>query len=375
MRPRVDFWKSVFTEMGRNDIALIAKDVPSIVFRRFEAPGLSDPPTDAERRARRAVVERERNALTATLQRLEKTRAPQDEEERKLLEKLDQLRASPDRPPGRPLTAIAAQNGIRERLLEGLVRFEPFAERMRDIFRQKPLAEELTIIPLFESYFNLSAVSSKQATGPWQFLHGFASKFRLRMDHVLDERRDPIRSSEAAATAFVDALKAWEKILGDPKAALPFAIVEHNVGRPILRAAQQGKRLSDIEQFVTSYRSKLVDYAAPNYYPEFLAMNEVYRDRHLHFPELTGVTFEKLTHRELPRSVELRTVVKVTGLPEEEIRRLNPALQKRSAVFPKGALLHLPEEKMPHVESWLTSEAERERLLKEKQRRSAPTKR
>lgn len=368
IRPRVDFWKSVFTEMGRNQIALVAKDYPHIVFRTFEAPALSDPPTNAQRDVRRQAVEAQRGDLQGTLLRLEKTRQPLSESERELLVKLDEVRAMPGRPADRPVTALAAQNGIRELLVQGLQRFEPYADRMRGIFRDRGLPEELTVIPLFESYFNLSAVSSKAAVGPWQFLQQLAGGFRLRMDSQVDERRDPIRSTEAAAAAFVSARDAWQKIIG-PELALPFAVVEHNVGRPLLLSAQRARKFTGIEEFVNSFRSKKIDYAAPNYYPEFVAMVEVYRDRHAHFPELANAPVAELSHRKLDRSLELRTVSQLTGLSTDAIRELNPALRAKVSVFPKGAVLHLPTASIDEVDRWLSAEAERAALLARKRER------
>lgn len=60
------------------------------------------------------------------------------------------------------------------------------------------LPPELYYLAMIESGFKLTAVSSAGAVGPWQFIRGTARRYGLTVDYWLDERRDIVRSTEAA---------------------------------------------------------------------------------------------------------------------------------------------------------------------------------
>ena len=74
---------------------------------------------------------------------------------------------------------------------------------------QLPL--ELKYLPIIESALNPKAVSRAGATGLWQFMIGTGKQYGLEVNSLVDERRDPVKSSYAAARY----LKALYKIFGD----------------------------------------------------------------------------------------------------------------------------------------------------------------
>ena len=69
---------------------------------------------------------------------------------------------------------------------------------MERIFREEGLPVELTRLPLIESCFNLQAYSKAGAAGIWQFMPATGRLF-MRVDDLVDERRDPIAATRAAA--------------------------------------------------------------------------------------------------------------------------------------------------------------------------------
>ncbi len=60
------------------------------------------------------------------------------------------------------------------------------------------IPKELVSVAMAESYFTLNAKSHKRATGLWQFMPKTAKRFGLRIDDYVDERKDPVKSTEAA---------------------------------------------------------------------------------------------------------------------------------------------------------------------------------
>ena len=74
-----------------------------------------------------------------------------------------------------------------------------YGPMMRQRLRAKGLPENLTYLALAESWFDPHAYSRAAAVGMWQFMSGTARGMGLRVDWWVDERRDPVRSTEAAA--------------------------------------------------------------------------------------------------------------------------------------------------------------------------------
>jgi membrane-bound lytic murein transglycosylase D len=85
---------------------------------------------------------------------------------------------------------------IFEVALQRQTRYGPM---IRERLRRTGLPEDLTYLALVESWFNPHAYSRAAAVGIWQFMAGTARGMGLRVDWWVDERRDPVRSTEAAA--------------------------------------------------------------------------------------------------------------------------------------------------------------------------------
>ena len=63
---------------------------------------------------------------------------------------------------------------------------------------------ELKYLPIIESALNPQAVSRVGATGLWQFMHGTAKVYGLNINSLIDERKDPLKASDAAARYLKD---------------------------------------------------------------------------------------------------------------------------------------------------------------------------
>ena len=82
--------------------------------------------------------------------------------------------------------------------MEGVIRSGGYMAEMKHIFRSHNLPEDLAYLPHVESSFNTSAYSKFGAAGIWQFTRSTGKNY-LNIDYVIDERRDPILSTKAAA--------------------------------------------------------------------------------------------------------------------------------------------------------------------------------
>jgi len=91
------------------------------------------------------------------------------------------------------------QNKGRRVFTKWLERAEYNVSPMQKILREEGLPEELVYIAMVESGFNPKAYSYAHAAGPWQFIRSTGRIFRLKIDWWYDERRDPVKSTYAAA--------------------------------------------------------------------------------------------------------------------------------------------------------------------------------
>lgn len=238
---------------------------------------------------------------------------------------------------------------IRDRFEQWLARFaryKPLADR---IFSEFELPSDLVFLSLVESGFNPHAYSRARATGPWQFMKSTAKLYGLRVDQYVDERRDPIKSTVAAARYLRD--------LYDLFGAWPLAMAAYNAGEgKVLRALQKAQA----DSFWGIAQTRHLRRETRDYVPRFMAAALIAKN-----PDLYGFSQEQPVLHEFEevvvrRSVHLRAVANATGISFYELRQLNPEL-RRDVTPPDDAEYHLKipvatktvvEEALERIPSW-----------------------
>lgn len=219
--------------------------------------------------------------------------------------------------------------GIHDRFEQWLFRLSRYRPLVDKIFSEFHLPSDLVYLSLVESGFNPYAYSRAKATGPWQFMQATAKAYGLRVDNYVDERRDPIKSTVAAARYLRD--------LYDLFGAWPLAMAAYNAGEgKVMRALHtaQAESFSEISQ------TRLIRRETKEYVPRFMAATIIARN-----PDRYGFSQEAAEPHQfdeaiISRTVHFRAISNATGIPYEELRLLNPEL-RRDATPPGNETYHL----------------------------------
>src|SRR4029079_19788978 len=156
---------------------------------------------------------------------------------------------------------------IHDRFEQWLLRLSRYRPLVDTIFTEFHLPSDLVYLSLVESGFNPHAYSRAKATGPWQFMKGTAKGYGLRVDHYVDERRDPIKSTVAAARY----LRDLYDLFGD----WPLAMAAYNAGEDrVIRALQKAR----VESFAEISKTRLIRRETKEYVPRFMAATIISRN-------------------------------------------------------------------------------------------------
>ncbi len=234
------------------------------------------------------------------------------------------------------------QTVIPDRFQEWLDRFQKYKPVVEQIFAELGLPQELVYLSVIESGFNPRAYSRARAAGPWQFMKGTGSTYGLRVNWYLDERRDPIKSSVAAAQHLRD--------LYDRFGSWPLALAAYNAGTgKISRAIKK----SGTRDYWKIRRTRYIRRETREYVPKFMAATIIATNPTL-FGFRIGTTDDVHEYDEvlLKDTIHLRTVAKKAGVAFEDLRHLNPEL-RRSITPPQkeGYFLKVPVGMGYHVEN------------------------
>lgn len=197
-----------------------------------------------------------------------------------------------------------------------LARSQAYEQMMKRIFREKNLPEDLFYLALIESGYNPTALSRAKASGIWQFISQTAKRFGLRVDKWVDERRDPEKSTLAAAE--------YLKTLHEMFHCWDLATAGYNAGEgKVLGAMKKVKS----EDFWELSKSRYLKKETKEYVPMFLAAMTIAKE-----PQKYGfanidyhppLLYEKVA---VPPATSLALVAKAAETDLAEIRALNPAL-------------------------------------------------
>ncbi len=205
-----------------------------------------------------------------------------------------------------------------------------------EVLDRHGLPLELKYLPVIESALNPIAVSRVGATGLWQFMLRTGKGYGLEVNSLIDERRDPYKSTEAA----VKYLKDLYTIYGDWNLVIAaYNCGPGNVNKAIARSG--GSK----DYWEIYYR---LPRETRGYVPAFIAANYImnhYADHNI-CPAHSGGTNVALDTIHVNEQVHFEQIAGVLDIPISEIKRLNPQFKKDKIPGDKMYALVLPTERM-----------------------------
>lgn len=329
---RVEFWSKIFTRYAAHDVVVHDTKYLDKIYTVLDLEGASDKEKSAATTAEKARIQ-------ALLLRVGEQASDPDKlrgSERTIYELFkdvdepDKFKAAAKR--------VRAQVGLRERFVEGIRVSRRHLPDMERIFRNAGLPIELTRLPLIESCFDLTAYSWRGAAGIWQFMPQTGRLHGLLVHRLVDERRDPLRATAAAAkylAAAYEQLGNW-----------PLAITAYNHGVKGIARGVETVGSTDVADLVEHYDGPAFGFAGQNFYAEFLAALDVDREPEQHFGPLVYEEPVGSEEVSLPYAMRIESAAKGAGVSRMTLAQYNPALAsgviRGSSSIPRGYRLRLP---------------------------------
>jgi membrane-bound lytic murein transglycosylase D len=343
LAPQVRFWRAVFAEYSSHQVVLHDALHLDKVYKVLDLRPRGDGEDGAGQvsRLERIDADLELERVRATLLRLHAL-GPHPEgltDDERAVYDLFQDDPAPDRfLAAADSKRLRSQRGLRERFGEGIRMSRRYLPEMERIFREHGVPVELTRVPLIESCFNLHAYSKVGAAGIWQFMPATGRLF-MRVDNLVDERRDPIAATRAAAR-FLDQMH-------DHLDTWPLTITAYNHGPEGMARAVRETGSTDIATIVHEYRGRAFGFASRNFYAEFLAALDIESDYREHFGDLPLDSPLRAREHRLERAVGIQTAARLAHTNADELASLNPALCRLITdgrrPIPAGYRLRVPE--------------------------------
>jgi len=209
-------------------------------------------------------------------------------------------------------------NRNRKTFARWLARSSRYLPMIKEEFARVGLPLDLAYLPMIESGFNTTAISGASAVGTWQFMRATGMSYGLTVNKYVDERRDPVKSTKAAAAYLSKLYKDFD--------SWHLAVAAYNAGEGRIRRAM---KQSEKDDFWEIAKSQYIHSETKLYVPQLIAAIMIAKD-----PGKYGfydIEYENPLEYEtvhVPRGTPLKAVAVACNLPDEKIIALNRHLSK-----------------------------------------------
>jgi len=242
------------------------------------------------------------------------------------------------------LRASYLSSGGKKWLQAVMERSLPYMAYVEEKIEEYNLPKELVFLPIIESEYSPNAVSRSGATGIWQFMRNSISGYGLSISEWTDDRKDFMKSTDAALKKLNDNYKDLNDWL--------LAIAAYNAGLGAVSRAVKSSS-GELIDFWHLYDSKKLSMEPLSYVPKFLAIASILR-----YPELHGLPSEwgeKSSWETLAtsRQVDLNVLSERTGISLDILKKGNAELNYRITPPILNHLIKVPSDKAEIVKAVL----------------------
>lgn len=229
-----------------------------------------------------------------------------------------------------------------ERFRRFLERGEKYRGMITAVLKEQGVPTEIYYLAMIESGFATAAKSRAKAVGIWQFMKGTGKRYGLRIDSYVDERRDPMRATVAAALYLKDLHNVFQNWY--------LAMAAYNAGEGRIVSAIMRAKTRDFWEIA---RQRALPQETMHYIPKFLAATTVGHNlRKYGLEDYKPDVRPVIAPVALPAPVRLVDIANLSGIDINLLRELNPHLLK--GMTPPGVRSYrvwVPRDQVTQVEA------------------------
>lgn len=229
-----------------------------------------------------------------------------------------------------------------ERFRRFLERGEKYRGMITAVLKEQGVPTEIYYLAMIESGFATAAKSRAKAVGIWQFMKGTGKRYGLRIDSYVDERRDPMRATVAAALYLKDLHNVFQNWY--------LAMAAYNAGEGRIVSAIMRAKTRDFWEIA---RQRALPQETMHYIPKFLAATTIGHNlRKYGLEDFKPDVRPAIAPVAVPSPVRLVDLANVSGVDLNLLRELNPHLLK--GMTPPGVRNYrvwVPRDQLAQVEA------------------------
>lgn len=244
----------------------------------------------------------------------------------------------------------------RKTMVRWLERSQPYLPYVRRVFTKYGLPQDLVLLPFVESGYNVRAYSWAGAGGMWQFMKGTGRLYSLKSDWWIDERRDPYKSTDAAARHLRD--------LYDRFGDWYLALAAYNAGEGKISRALKQAGCNDFFE-LTERNRKLsrrvrLKTETKHYVPKFIAISKIFQNLDtLGFEPVSWDMEVEVAPVKVPGGTDLLALARAGGMSWSDFHKYNPAFRRQVSPPHMEATAYLPVNKADKMMAYLADPGSR----------------
>lgn len=241
----------------------------------------------------------------------------------------------------------------RERMAIWLTRLPRYEAMIREQMQLNGVPEDMVYLALIESGYSNSAVSRARATGMWQFMKGTGRMYGLQVNTYVDERRDPVKSTAAAARHLNDLQERFGSIY--------LAAAAYNAGAGKVSRGLRGLPASAVStadttsdlgdedeanndgEFFRLYDTRYLRRETKDYVPKLIAAALIAKEPTKYGfedpPAVPPFAYDSIV---VPTQTGLDVIARLSGATFAQIRELNPQYIRMVTPPGKSAVVRVP---------------------------------